>query len=682
MNMQKLFLCALLCALSIITSAQSKQADKSLPTDPTKLTQADMQRIANMSPEEQAAWKAKMLKAAEEKLKTTAKAANITIDETVLPTTQLKPPVKDLKRLAMIPAAPPTRQQLLSEVSKMESALKTSVAPPVVQQVETFSANRSAKEIQNAAIGGFYGNNPEAALLLGMKATQKDPADVLGWNNLAALLNMSGLEHQAIPILQRCLAEVPNNSMLLNNIAQAYMGLGDLGKAKQFLQQCLAIDDMHPEANHSMALLHIYENQFEKAVEYLAKEMEVAHRRSSLAQVVKSGHRDKINFAAIRKRKMQRNGVADRDFFEEISLNKFILPDPPMRAEETARWKGEIKGLMESIVNEIQYWNNLAMNTDRDGKISGKMKPGIYSGLVDELLSDLGEQYIPLLGIVEEDDVPYLTGLHEQYAKRDYETPCPSPPLDPGNTKAIFEAYEKKCCDIKTPLVDQLMSTYNSFILAKFREAQSNYKQYLNGIINIVQLDPNPAHEILVYKTVADYFTFLANAINSFLAMERPQGCKSTMSTEEAEALIQSARNVNLKCPDWLKMNISLSVATLKADCSSFTIEADVYKTIQVGAEKKFTTGTSTLYVGAGISGSFKNVAAGSISQQFYVVFDHNNEFADLGMRGSASGNLVSGAIGADVSYDFAMNAGFNAQGKIKSDWITKYEKVLNYVTK
>jgi tetratricopeptide (TPR) repeat protein len=641
-----------------------------------------MQRLASMSPEEQAAWKAKMLKAAEDKLKQTANAANFTIDETVLPTTQLIAPVKDLKRLLALPAAPPTRQQLLSETAKMEAALKTSASPQVVQQVETFSATRAAKEIQQAAVGGFYDNNPEGALLLGMKAAQKDPADILNWNNLAALLNMSGLEHQAIPILQRCLAELPDNSMLLNNMGQAYMGLGDLGKARQFLQQCLSFDDLHPEANHSMALLHIYDNEFEKAIEYLQKEMEIGHRRSSLAQIVKSGHREKINLAALRKKKMQRDGNGNRDFFEEINLGKFKLPDPPMRAEDSEAWKVNNEDLLQSIANEILYWNNLALETDKDGKITAKMHAGIYSDLVNELVKDLGDKYIPIIGIVHEDDVPYLQQLHVDYAKKDNATPCPSPPLNSGNTPATFAAYEKKCCDLKTPLVDDLMYKYNSFLSARVKQAHSNYKQYINGLINIVQLDPSPGNQRMVYHNVAAYFTFLATAVGGYLVKDRPMGCETKMTSKEAEALIESARNIDLKCPDWLKVNVSLKVAKLKADCNAFNIEADVYKLIHVGMEKKFKTGTSTLYVGGGISGKFKSLASGSIKQQFYIVFDNNNEFADLGMRGSASGDLASGAVGAEFSYDFAMNAGFNAQGKVKSNWITNYEKALNYVSK
>lgn len=51
-------------------------------------------------------------------------------------------------------------------------------------------------------------------------------------------------------------------------------------------------------------------------------------------------------------------------------------------------------------------------------------------------------------------------------------------------------------------------------------------------------------------------------------------------------------------------------------------------------------------------------------------------------MRGNASGQLAGGAMGAEFGYDFAMNSGFNSPAEVKSDWITKYEKALNFVTK
>jgi tetratricopeptide (TPR) repeat protein len=256
--MQK-FILVISCVLISITGF-SQTKPKELPADPTKWSMEDMKRFAALPASEQEAFKKKMLQQAEGQLKQKADALNLTIDETILPTTQIKPPVLDLKRISAIPVTPPTRQQLLQNVSKMELALKKAVPPQTVQSVEEFAANKSVKEIQSASTGGWYDSKPEAALLLGMKAVTKDPADAVGLNNLAALLNMTGMEHQAIPILQHCMEAHPESATLLNNMGQAWLGLGDLVKSKQFLERCLKLDDLNPEANRSMAMIYLFGN--------------------------------------------------------------------------------------------------------------------------------------------------------------------------------------------------------------------------------------------------------------------------------------------------------------------------------------------------------------------------------------------------------------------------------------
>lgn len=673
--MQK-FILVISCVLISITGfSQTKPRD--LPADPTKWNMEDMKRFAALPASEQEAFKKKMLQQAEGQLKQKADAINLTIDETILPTTQIKPPVLDLKRISAIPVTAPTRQQLLQNVSKMELALKKAVPPQTVQSVEEFAANKSVKEIQSASTGGWYDSKPEAALLLGMKAVTKDPADAVGLNNLAALLNMTGMEHQAIPILQHCMEAHPESATLLNNMGQAWLGLGDLVKSKQFLERCLKLDDLNPEANRSMAMIYLFGNDMTNALKHFEKEMQVGQRKSSLAQLVKSGHRDKINLAKLRKQKQQMDGVDNRDFFSEIHLDKFKIPDPPASSLLTAKWRQEHQPLFEAISEEMLFWMNAGQPTEEQLKEEGKKYPGMYHDLVNELLSDLGDQYIPLLAYITEDDLPHLEQLHYQYMEKDKNIVCP----DAAGMSP--EAYHKLCCTLKTPPIDDLMNKYNSYVMSKVKEAQSNYKQYINGMISIVQLDPSLSNKLMVYRSVGNYFAWLHGAIGALLIKEPYMTCfDNNISLEEAAAELESARNVDLQCPSWLKVDVSLKVAKLKADCNGFNVEADVYKLIQVGMEKKFKTGTSTLYVGAGIKGSFKKLASGSIKQQFYIVFDNNNDFADLGMRGSASGDLANGMVGVDFSYDFAMNAGFNAQGKVKSGWITNWEKALSYVPK
>lgn len=144
---------------------------------------------------------------------------------------------------------------------------------------------------------------------------------------------------------------------------------------------------------------------------------------------------------------------------------------------------------------------------------------------------------------------------------------------------------------------------------------------------------------------------------------------------------MQSKRDYKIECPDWLKLKVNFKVAKLTADCESVSIEADVYEIINVGMEKKFKTGTSTLYVGAGVDGTFfKDVLSAEVSQQFYIVFDSNNQFADLGMRGGGSFDIASGLFGENFTYDFSMSSGFSNEYSTSSEWVQKFEKYLGYL--
>ncbi|HUC82258.1 MAG TPA: hypothetical protein VMR70_15240, partial [Flavisolibacter sp.] len=72
-----------LFVLLLLTTAALSQA-KTLSTDPTKWSMDDMKKLAAMSPAEQEAFKKKMIEAADNQLKKTAKTHNITIDESRL----------------------------------------------------------------------------------------------------------------------------------------------------------------------------------------------------------------------------------------------------------------------------------------------------------------------------------------------------------------------------------------------------------------------------------------------------------------------------------------------------------------------------------------------------------------------------------------------------------------------
>jgi hypothetical protein len=194
----------------------------------TKPAMPDVNKMMKMSPAELEAYKQQMQKQYSAQAKQIAEQANFKLDEMTLPDFKVQLPAKDVKRLSLIPIQPPTLNQLSDMLRTTKQQIETVVKPTVLQEVKKIVAGQNAETLQQSAIGTFYADKPEQSLLIAMEAALKDVNDQTGWNNVAAIMNMTGFQHKAIPILMNQLQSDPNNSMLLNNMGQAYLGLAIL----------------------------------------------------------------------------------------------------------------------------------------------------------------------------------------------------------------------------------------------------------------------------------------------------------------------------------------------------------------------------------------------------------------------------------------------------------------------
>jgi tetratricopeptide (TPR) repeat protein len=667
----------LLLFLSLATlsvSAQKKPAKASADIPDA----AELQRMSKMTPAELARYQQKLIRQLEGQAAAFADSAGIVLDESVFESFSIKLPVKDVKRLAGIAVQPPTLSQLMSRTQAMEQVIEKMMTPEQLAQAREAARGRQASEVSSAMISSWYGQNPLTALLMSVKTTQLIPDHLPAWNNLAALFNMCGIQQQAVPILKYCLTKKPGNSTLLNNMGQAYLGLGDVSTATSYFNQCLTADALHPEANRSMAMISLMQNEPDKALTYFEKELQISMRRSSLAGIGKSGLRERLNYARLHLQKVNRQGHSQRNFFEEIALGKFSLPDLPKKAIESDPYLKQNASFFKSIEAEYRFW--IMASTAPNETLTGDRYPGLYQDLAGELMADLDKTYLPLLQFLKEDDINHLLSMRADFEQKMAVAPCPPIVTKAGDGPEVIMAYEKKCCDIKTPIKDQFINKYNSYITERIKITQTRWKEYINALVSIVQLDPSSANKKKVYSFVAQYFTFLQQASNAGVKDLPPSECHVPLTTEQADAILQARHDVEIECPDWLKLELSIKFAKLNLDCDAFTLEADAYGLLTFGMEKKFKTGSSTLYIGAGIDGSFGSMASGSITQQLYIVFDHNNQFSDIGLRGGASGDLVNGVVGAEFGYDFSMNSGFNAQGSTKSAWVEKTSAALDKI--
>jgi tetratricopeptide (TPR) repeat protein len=547
--MKKLMI--ILCVLFLTKTVPAQ--NKRIPT-----VRPDLNKLLQMTPAEQEAYKKQILEQASKQAKQIATENNFKIDKTTLPGYEIKMPVKETKLLALLPAKPPTMLQLIDDVKKTRLQVLSRAPNEVLNEVNSFSNSLSAAKLEGASIAAFYNDQPIQALLLSMQSVLKNSHAVIAWNNLSSIYNMVGLPQKAIPVLMHHLQNLPNNPMLLNNMGQAYFGLGDLITAKIYLNKCLQHDSLNPEANRTMGMVKLLENDPEGAREHFEKEEQITRRESTIALINKN--RFPINLYLSR---AKNKAVPNRNFFDELQLNKFKMPDFPDRSEKT-KTMGNTHGVyLESIVQELLFWGKQATATPEQLAAEGKRLPGLYAKQVDRLLKDLHKVYSPKDMVTGTEIITnQLLQITNEYDARLYAVTCPVAPTG-ANMELVF-AFQKKCCEIKKPLLDEYIARYNAVIGQRINFVSGVWKQFINEMINIVSLDPSPANKRYVSGFIVQYFTTMASASQAGLFLSPPEECHVNMSEATADSLIASSRQLDLKCPDGIfKLDLSFGGVNL-----------------------------------------------------------------------------------------------------------------------
>jgi tetratricopeptide (TPR) repeat protein len=623
-------------SLLIVAGVSAQKKKTSVPTMP------DVNALMKMSPAELEAYKQKMIKQASQQAEDYSDANGLAINKTLIPGYEPKPPVKDIKRLNLLPSQPPTRAQLVSSLQQSAQQIQKGIPAPKVQEIEKFTASNSVETINEKAIADFYSDDPKGAILMMVEMSAKVPDSLLYLNNLGSMLNIHGGQHRAIPIFQYCLQREPNSSILLNNIGQSFMGLGDLLKAADYFNKCLSIDSLNVEANHSMGLLHYFKKEYDAAMKCFERELSMAYRRSTMAMAYKMGK--KFNLREIAKRRNSRSGRPEKDFLEEITLGKFSPPQLPKTTEEILQRKAEFDSYLESVGAEMMYWLNLATQTSITPQNPNAM-PGLYSDLADAMLEELHKEFTPAyLSLLSDDAHEKVKESIETLSKKIIEAKCP--PTPPGVSIEAGRAYEIKCCEeLHRPLADKMVTEVAGQVQPALRKGILRWKSYINQLVAIAQLEPNASKQSTVYHAVSAYFKFLAFGTGFYTSGEVRNlipSCSDAYVPAALDTLLEADRKWRMDCPPWLNIEVDFEGMVVKADCNKYVIEAG--STIMGAFEHEFKSGKSTLLIGPGIKGNFGPLA-GEIKTQAFITFDNNKQFSDFGLKQTAEGGLSGAPI-------------------------------------
>ncbi len=174
---------------------------------------------------------------------------------------------------------------------------------------------------------------------------EKWPSDE-NLSNYASMLTMAGGGQLAIPMLNLLNAKTPGNSTLLNNLGQAWLSLGETGKAEKYIDSTLALYAYHPQANMAKAALEESRGNKAKAIAAVQRSIKHAYSKDKENKLRQLGYSMAANDALL-------PGKRDNDLF---NLGGFQTPAFPTSVQEciSSEWNNTEKELEQRVSKMAQ----------------------------------------------------------------------------------------------------------------------------------------------------------------------------------------------------------------------------------------------------------------------------------------------------------------------------------------
>ncbi|MEO8405048.1 MAG: hypothetical protein ABI480_10645 [Chitinophagaceae bacterium] len=579
-------------------------------------------------------------------------------------------PARNDKLLATIPKKIFTKPELINFLSVLHNQLESKLsADKVAAAKETvLELNKDPMNISMAGCFAWYKSAPsEAALLITYAAAASPDDNIL--NNCGAILNLCGLEEKAIPVLKYALSHQPANSTLLNNLGQAYAGLGALDTAVYYLGACISKSNTHPEACGTVAYIEAQRGHNEEAI-HMAE------------QAIKGGY-----------------SAAIAAFYKKLKKDANLLPllednlDPTARYFDMADWNipplcrswqqsGTIYPRQQAFLKKIA---TLRKGFENEAKGDGAP---VFNNTRDILVWSLSQDISvgPLHDVAQELEDGF-TDLYSEAAQKAYmEWLSKFMNLNTNEgTEALaivtkyaplIKAAEKNIELAKQLTVQQCLEQLamkNKYLAAK-ADATEKYKderfsEDVKFYNNMVFLSRFTAPNEKTYRSVCgvyatqmlNNFSIYAGGVGNVCNPAQKPNCGEFDPAKEYKEGDPKFSEAN--CPVDLK--ISFAVGKLMINCSRYELEAG--EGIILNFEKNFISRETTVAIGIGaatfipgVPGTDLSPAEAQTKNQLYIKFDKNNQPTDIGMAWETELDVKFVATEIKTGYTIGINSGYN----------------------
>lgn len=540
------------------------------------------------------------------------------------------------------------REEVRSFVSRLMDKVKvkmdTSDFNGVLKSIEELKDEPNRLALMSVFL--FESGAHLPAIYLSAHVVLVDMDNDLNINNLGAMLSLCGKEELAIPILKSILKGNEKDPLLLNNIGQAFAGLGQRDSALFYFNKCLKEEPMHAYARTTAARIEIVKGNKEKATEHLQQvpDAEVPEDMQELQDQVGVKNPqlytpfkkvpDYFNLYKFKYPEFQTNVydyikayTVQQEFRDRIDveigrLQAIVSHEQLLGKKEASRMTRQVSPITAKAVRMMTkgYTETGAMATMSAAKVNH-----------DQTKEEMWERHS---AIILEIDRIYGAKISELTRKvgegmADY--------------RARIEVLRKESCDKKNDKTNEFLLEYAD-VSERYTQKQLNYAAQLfhfqskwhrlagiNEHIANVNYYQAAIRYLESIKMVGDYLVLSPFCIDYDREMNK---------IFDRDPIFESSCQLNL--------NLSFGAASYKLNCKSVTFTWDTG--IRFKYNKKFTTKESSVQLGYGwkvkkaIGSITGSKGGGTVDAQLgvqadaailgFIEFDGKGGVKDVGIKG------------------------------------------------
>jgi tetratricopeptide (TPR) repeat protein len=540
---------------------------------------------------------------------------------------KLSIPQKKDKILSEIPTLS-SQQQYSDYLSGLLSKCMANIDPAIISEVDglIFKNSGNTGDLVNLGAILLMQKKPVAAIYAAIKIAKSNPEVVLLQNNMAVILHQTGNPQISVPILRHLLVE-NDYPLILNNLAQSYLSLGDTANARMYFMGCLQKDPDHAEANCGMGLILSEQGKTSEATPYIKKSLKNGY--SETADEIMKKHKLDIKFSDIKTKVPEY--FNPQNYKPIPPVDKMDGVEPTLIArnefEEFSRQWNQKKEKVNSELTDKMESQTLSQNLKG---AMGQYSNSSFSKKAQLMLNLLGIEYAEFIAKDLKNqylanDKEYYAELEKQSYKTGYGNDDCKKQIDYLNTylqksAKNHEAYQRETLPKLYEFTNQ--SLYWWYFLSNEEQYKMQYTNFAASLISAISEYDKMQH---LYP------------LPEFIS----KSCKDLKDSLKVKILNDSTAQPD--CP--VKIVIPLGIAKAKWDCKGFELEGG--EIIMLGYEREYRSGEMTFFIGLGAefygSGTFiGGVEAGGKIGSFVKV-GKDFTIIDWGNKGEIGGEIGIG---------------------------------------